>query len=87
MVSIWDVNKAYELKKFNFSTEGQSVERIIRGINLSFDEEYILIYNSNCLGYYNFTPFKQDISSDVLDRDKRDKKLIDASTDRNMLPI
>ena len=31
---------------------------MIRSINLSFDENYILIHNASTFAYYDFTPFK-----------------------------
>ena len=44
---------------------------MIRSINLSFDENYILIHNAYTFAYYDFTPFKQEISKDVFDDNKR----------------
>lgn len=58
LVTVWEVNKGYVLKKFYFEQEKETLRSPLRGINLSFDEETVLIHDDHCLAYYDFSPFK-----------------------------
>ena len=71
VISVWNINKGYILMKFNFCEERKN-KKIIRGINLSFDEDSILIYNCDTLAYYNFKSFKEEFSKDVFKKNEQD---------------
>lgn len=71
VISVWNVNKGYILMSFDFC-EHRKTRKIIRGINLSFDEDTILIYNCDTLSYYNFKNFKEEVSKDVFKKNEQD---------------
>ncbi len=77
MITVWNVAKAYILIKFKFTRNSDFSDKSIRGVNLSFDENTILIFNRSTLSYYNFRNFKQEISKDVFSKENPNVNQLD----------
>ena len=72
------------IKKFYFNPQLSQFDKVIRGINISYDEETILIHTSNTLAYYKFEPLTRPIEENLNERSQKDPYLVDTSTNENL---
>jgi hypothetical protein len=68
-VIVWNADKAVRLHKMKMPVtkykHNSSVLKSIRGINLSYDENTVLVYTKSKLAYYKFESFREEKSKDV----------------------